>query len=260
VTDPTQRVVGFQGVVTPGRSPGLHAPVNVDAAGRLLDAQGVVEDVVLSFDPHVPLPGEATRIGPWPYLPTGVVLTIDVPLLRAVRQRFLQDPRMTVGVRRLLHAFDADDAITLLRQEQSERLGGTNVLAWFGPRDEVRVMRTFLRDLARTELDDALSRSDEDRVEQKAWALQRAALDADDDLRAIAALQVAGVEPDEARELRNELVRDLMAQQREAAYRRVLKELQAQRRQRRGDRGAAALARDQVRSALAIRHRDVVAA
>jgi hypothetical protein len=260
VSDSAVRVVGFQGIVTPGRTPGLHAPVVVDAKGQLVDAHGVVEGVALSVDPNEALPGDATRTGPWPHDPTGVVLTADAPVLRALRQRYLQDLRVTAAVRRLLTGLDAENSSELLRREHAERVQGTHVVAWYGPRDEVRVMRGLFCDLARVELGDALLCGDDARVQQRAWALQRAALNADDDLRAIAALQVAGVGPDEARELRDELVRDLPTSQREAAYRKVLKELQGRRRTRGGDQGAAALARMQVRSAVAIGRRDMVAA
>lgn len=254
------RVVGFQGLITPGRTPGLHAPVLVDTQGRLVDAHGVVDGVVLSPDPNDALPGDATRIGPWPYDPTGVVLTADLPVLRQVRQRCLHDHRMTTALRRLLDALDDASSITLMRNEHAERVRGTHVVAWYGPRQEIQALRGFLRDLALAELNDALSRNDDTRLEQKAWGLQRAALAASDDLRAIAALELAGMDPGESRDLRDELVRDLAAPKREAEYKRVLKELQAQRRQRREASGAAALARGQVRSAVAIGRRDGVAA
>lgn len=268
MNDPAMTVVGFQGIVTPGRTPGLHAPVVVDAQGRLVDAHGVVDGVVLSPDPNDTLPGDATRIGPWPHDPAGVVLTADLPILRQLRQRYLHDVQMTTSLRRLLDALDDPNSITRLRGERAERVQGTHVVAWYGPRDEVLAMRVFLRDLALAELDDALSRSDDARVEQKAWGLQRAALTPTDDLRAIAALQAAGMEAAEARELRDELVRDLSPREREAAYKRVSQQIQRLRQHRvaqsaqtprRHDQGAAWLARERVRNDNAIRRRVGVA-
>lgn len=240
-------VVGFHGVVVPGRSPGLHAPVVVDAAGRLVDDGGVHSDVVVSTDAREPLPGEGTRVGPWPFVEGNVVITADVPLLRKVRQKFFD--RLTETP--VLHVFL--EFVNLPAGPNFSRVVETHVVAWYAPRREIDALRGMIRDFAKDQLDEALQAGGDLFIQQSAWALQRAAMSADDDLYAIAALQVANVDPDEARELRDELVRDLPVSKREAVYKVALGAAGAlKRKQATRKIGAAKTAREQVRFPRAV--------
>lgn len=240
-------VVGFHGVVVPGRSPGLHAPVAVDAAGRLVDDGGVHPDVVIPTDSWEALPGDGTRIGPWPFVDGNAVITADVPLLRKVRQKFFG--RLTEIP--ALHGFLK--SVDLQRGASFSRVPETHVVAWYAPRREIDALRRMIRDVARDQLDEALQAGGDLFIQQSAWALQRAAMSALDDLYAIAALQIANVDPDEAHELREELVRDLPVSKREAAYKVALGAAGAlKRKQPTRTNGAAMTAREQVRFPRAV--------
>lgn len=204
----TRTVVGFHGVVVPGRSPGLHGPVVVDAMNRLVDGGGVHEDLVI--EPDAPLPGDGTRIGPWPYEPNHIVITVDAALLRDARLLFYKrgsrDPTLRSCLDAISHGGVEEMERCLARRVPEER---STVVAWYASRKVVDVLRGLLRDLARSKVERALARGIPQDIEAAAWGLQRAAVSSNDDLFAGAALAASGMQIEEVHEIFRELARDL---------------------------------------------------
>ncbi|MEZ4390400.1 MAG: hypothetical protein R3A48_04830 [Polyangiales bacterium] len=237
-----KEVIGFHGTVVPGRSPGLHAVVAVDSRRRLVDAHGLHDELVIGAEGA--LPGDATRIGPWPFVDGHAVITAHVPLLRRVRRQHFSRLPERPALKRFLDALDAPEA---MREARAEALGSTHVVAWYSSREDIDALRLLLREIASADLESALTRGGDLFIQQSAWALQRAAIEPRDDLRAIAALEIAGFDDDELRELTEELVRELTPVKRNAMYKRCLSELRALKARQGTSPGAASEARAEVR-------------
>jgi uncharacterized protein (DUF952 family) len=207
------RVIGFHGHVTPGRSPGLRGPVVVDAQDHFVHPDGEIDrDVTIADD--APLPGDGTRIGPWPYEPEKVVLVVDRPLLRKVRV-LARRRGVTGDVETFLHAATVDGSA--LRASTAQQLGDVNApIAWYASRANVDVLRVLLRDLALDDLQHEVASGGNVFVRLYAWQLQRSAVTVDDDLVAIAALEHSGLDKADVNELRDDLARDLPARARAA--------------------------------------------
>ncbi len=176
----------------------------------------VDEGVTITSDG--PLPGVGTRIGPWPHVAGKVVITADRALLRRARHRSRRVPGVDARVGAFLDALEPldDDA---LRAQGAQLIHQMNtVVAWYADRDVVDALRVLLRDIAFDDLKKELASPSLHSLRERAWQLQRAAVEPRDDLYALAALQVAKVDPDEVKELLRELARDLSPQQRRRGF------------------------------------------
>lgn len=215
------RVIGFHGQVTPGRSPGLRGPVVVDAEGHFVHPDGEIDrDETIADD--APLPGDGTRIGPWPHEPEKFVIVVDRPLIRKVRVMAAQHG-VTGDVNTFLRAASEEDDPSALRAVFAQRLGDRNApVAWYASRANIDALRVLLRDLALDELRHAVARGGSVFVRSHAWQLQRAAVTVDDDLLAIAALERSGLDKDDVKELLDDLARDLTPRDRSARKRKAL--------------------------------------
>lgn len=242
-------VVAFHGEVVPGCSPGLHGPVVVDEEGHLIRESGEPDEEV-TIAPEGPLPGVGTRVGPWPHTPGKVVISVDVALLRKAR-KCLYDGAGDAGVlRSFLDAIERrdDDA---LRSLGAQRIAGAStVVAWYAARADVDALRLLLRGIAVADLRAALARGGDLFVREQAWQLQRAATGPEDDLMALAALQLAGLDASEVNELLPELVQDLSPPQRKRGFAAALAAVRAMKKAAR--QGAAGAARGQARVSFRI--------
>ncbi len=208
-------VVAFHGLIAGRCTPGLHGPVVIDASGHMLRGNGEVDPDVL-ITAEGPLPGEGTRVGPWPYVPGAIVITVDRPLLRAARALAYQRG-VTGSVWDLLEAENQNGEA--LRAHHAERLAATpTVVAWYSSRANIDALRVLLRDVAHDKLMDTNTRDGIHLLRARAWQLQRSAMNADDDLLAIAALHVSGLDKADVQELLEDLVKDLPARTRTARF------------------------------------------
>lgn len=238
------QVVAFHGVVVPGRSPGLHGAVVVDRDGHLVHDDGSV-DAQVSIAPEGPLPGEGTRIGPWPHAPGKVVITVDRALLRKARAKAHGDLDCRPDVRRFLDAVEVNDSKALARHHAQRVDTSKSVVAWYATIAEVESLRALLRAVAYDDLRAALARGGDLFIREEAWQLQRAATTPDDEIFALAALQIAGIEAAEVRELLDELVRDVPARERRRGFTAALKRARSLKKP--AARGAASEDRERVR-------------
>lgn len=238
------QVVAFHGVVVPGRSPGLHGVVVVDREGHLLRDDGRV-DAHVHITSEGPLPGEGTRIGPWPYAPGKAVITADRALLRKARAKAYSDFDAVPAVRDFLDEVEHNDLAALARYHAQRVDDSKSVVAWYATPTEIDFLRALLRAVAHDDLRAALAVGGDHFIREEAWQLQRAATAPDDEIFALAALQVAGIAAAEVRELLDELVRDVAPRERRRRFTAALKHIRDLK--KRPARGAASEDRESVR-------------
>jgi len=123
-------------------------------------------------------------------------------------------------------------------------------VAWYAPRADIDALRLLLRGIAVTDLRAALARGGDLFIREQAWQLQRAATGPEDDLVALAALQLAGLDASEVKELLPELAQDLTPQQQKRGFAAALAAVRVMRKA--VHQGAAGTARGQARVSFRI--------
>lgn len=184
------RVVGFHGDVDGDETPAKLGPVYVDGAGSLAHVvelgptrstpagQIRIETYPPPFPEHGPLPGQGTRIGPWPAQPAGVVMAVGPQERRLIGE--LRRQARTRGRGRVpsfVEWFASDeqrsDALSCERQE--------DVALWCCREDEAFSLLECVHRVVRDVFFEAVRSRTPDALEDAAWWLQRAAI-ADEDI------------------------------------------------------------------------------
>jgi hypothetical protein len=192
------RVVGFQGAVDPASTPAQRAPIIVDGEERLsriVDFQpgrAIVESIEPPLPAEGPLPGVATRFGPFPALLNGVVAIVgrsERPLVHKIDVGRPDLPPRVAGFLRWLR----DDH--QIPDDAPYRRAGEGLWACYLTVPERYALWKALHSQVYRSLREAVREDDSERMTADAFWLSRVVVDPETDLfKAAEALRRAGSE------------------------------------------------------------------